>query len=674
VSDGASALHIAWAKLFLRAAWHAGVREVVLSPGSRSTPLAIAAHESPELRTEIVVDERSAAFFALGQARVTGRPTVLACTSGTAAAHYFPAIIEASMSGVPLIALTADRPWELQQTGASQTIDQVKLFGGFVRAFFALGAPEPHEGALRAAARIAAQAVSWSMGPHPGPVHVNVPFRKPLEPHPGAASDAWRPLFDVLMSAGPTRALDARTAVDPAAVAEVARLLIGAPRGLVACGPAPAHGDLAAYRREITAMAAALGFPILAEATSQMRFGAASPARASASAAAREGAPGAARDTAASSGSGRPCAVARAVTPATSLAGEDVSAPPRIATFDALLRSKVFRARHAPDVIVEIGAPLTSAGYAQLLAENSRCRRVVIAPAGWSDPASTATLLVHADVTAFCHALRMHLTTDRESPGREADPAPPPAGSRAPHAGTSMSLYSYSMAFAAADERARGVVDAIVTAGAGALLTEAAVARAVVEGCPAGSVLVLGNSSPVRDVDAYVPPSPRPLRVVHQRGASGIDGLVSVAAGAQHASGSPVTLLLGDLSLLHDIGGLLAARAVAGPLVIVAVNNGGGRIFEQLPIGRALGPGGAFERLFATPRPVDLAAAAAAFGVAFARAAAPDELRAALTAAHHREGATLVEATVPPHDGAARHRRLWTDIDELLSPRKDAVS
>lgn len=634
-SPPAESLHIAWAKLFLRAAWHAGVRDVVLSPGSRSTPIAIAAYESPDLRTEVIVDERSAAFFALGQARVTGRPTVLACTSGTAAAHYFPAIIEASMSGVPLIAVTADRPWELQQTGASQTIDQTRLFGTFVRAYFALGAPEPHEGALRAVARTAAQAVAAALGPEPGPVHVNAPFRKPLEPVPGAAAEPWQPLFEALLRRGPTRLIDARGtppvtprgtsagvsldasaaphgAPDPGAVDEVASLLQRAERGLVVCGPAPAHGDVEGYRREITALAAELGFPVLAEATSQVRFGAASP-----------------------------------------------GGPVLVSAFDALLRSRSFRGRHAPDVIVEIGAPPTSTGYAQLLADAPRCRRVVIAPHGWTDPASSASILVHADVQAFCMHLRMHLAAGAE---------------RSPSSARRSGAGSFSAAFAEADARARSIIDAAVPAGPSAPLTEAAVARAVVAACPPDSVLVLGNSSPVRDVDAYVFPSPKALRVLHQRGASGIDGLVSGAAGAQRASGAHVTLLLGDVSLLHDIGGLVLARPSRGPLVIVAVNNAGGRIFEQLPIGRALGAGEAFERLFATPQTVDLSAAAATFGVAFARAGTPAELHAALVAAHARPGATLLEAVVPPHDGAERHRTLWTHIDEISHPRKDEAS
>ena len=177
-----SNLHLAWARLFLRSAAAAGVTDVVLSPGSRSTPLTIAAATTSELRAHVIVDERGAAFFALGQARVTGRPSLLICTSGTAGAHWLPALIEASQSFVPLIAVTADRPWELQDSAAPQTIDQLKLFGDHVRHYAELGLPDPSPGALRAVPRIAAQAVARALGPVPGPVHINARFRKPLEP------------------------------------------------------------------------------------------------------------------------------------------------------------------------------------------------------------------------------------------------------------------------------------------------------------------------------------------------------------------------------------------------------------------------------------------------------------------------------------------------------------
>ena len=172
-----SDLHTAWSRLFVASLASAGVRDVVLSPGSRSTPLALAASAEPRLRLHILVDERTAAFFALGQARISGRPSVMICTSGTAAAHFLPALIEASQSHIPLIALTADRPWEAYDCASSQTVDQVKLFGDCVRHYADLGLPDSAPSALAAVVRIAAQAVHRSTWPSPGPVHVNARFR-----------------------------------------------------------------------------------------------------------------------------------------------------------------------------------------------------------------------------------------------------------------------------------------------------------------------------------------------------------------------------------------------------------------------------------------------------------------------------------------------------------------
>ncbi|MFO0586262.1 MAG: 2-succinyl-5-enolpyruvyl-6-hydroxy-3-cyclohexene-1-carboxylic-acid synthase [Polyangiaceae bacterium] len=675
----ASNLAYAWAALLLRSLARAGVRDVVVSPGSRSTPLALAAHDAADLTSHFVLDERAAAFFALGQARVTGRPTALVCTSGTAPAHYYPAVIEASMSGVPLIAITADRPWELQQTGASQTIDQTRLFGDFARGFFALGAPEPSEGALRSVARTAAQAALRSTHPLPGPVQINAPFRKPLEPVKNPEREPWTAAWEALLNAGPTRSIAPSLALDPSAFEDCARMVARSERGLLVCGPAPAHGDLDAYRREVLTLARGTGFPIFAEATSQVRFGLA----------------GVAKD----------------------------AAPVIVSSFDALLRSPAFRRRMTPDLIVEIGAPPVSTGYAQLLAEHPRIPRVVVASPGWTDPASTATAILHADLPAFRAALRVHNVEDCVRSAADSaelgSAAPPRTGLRPPSGGRHLAglpegrTAAWCAAIAAEDARARAVIESHVPAssassetpstdvpltetpppfangvsdlgGAGRAqrsehgpgvgnpsdgpgITEAQVARAVVEACPAGSTLMIGNSSPVRDVDVYCPASPKPLRVLHQRGAAGIDGLVAGAAGAASVSSGSVTLLLGDLSLTHDLTSLLLARSVDRPLVIVVVNNDGGRIFEQLPIGRVLGDGPTFERVFATPQGVDLRAAAQAFGVAFERAATETELAVFLSRAHAKGGPALIEAVCPAHDGAARLRAIWADVTAITA-------
>ena len=266
-----AAVQTIWAELVATTLADAGVLSCVISPGSRSTPLVAALAREPRHALTTQIDERTAGFFALGAARATGAPVALVCTSGTAAAHYLPAIIEAGMAGVPLIAVTADRPPELQGCGASQTIDQVKLYGDFVRGAIDLGPPSPGELALRAVRRKIAQAVTLALGPHPGPVHVQMPLRKPLEPAaPG--TDAERALAALAAGlAGPLRIAPPRLAPDPAAVAELAAAIAAAPDGVIVAGAMPV--GFAAARAAVLGLAARTGYPIIAEAGSQLRFG-----------------------------------------------------------------------------------------------------------------------------------------------------------------------------------------------------------------------------------------------------------------------------------------------------------------------------------------------------------------------------------------------------------------
>ena len=173
-----------WARLVIESLVQAGVRDAVISPGSRSTPFVIAALQQTKLRCASALDERSGAHYALGQARSTLRPTLLLCTSGSAPANYFPAVVEASEAGVPLIVLSADRPPELHHCGANQTTDQTQLYGRHVRFFAQLGEPRDDLLSLRSVRRLMARAMAEATGVKPGPVHVNAQARKPLEPGP----------------------------------------------------------------------------------------------------------------------------------------------------------------------------------------------------------------------------------------------------------------------------------------------------------------------------------------------------------------------------------------------------------------------------------------------------------------------------------------------------------
>lgn len=589
---------IAHARLLVDAFAQAGVTDVVLSPGSRSTPLVLALAEHGSLRCIDVLDERSAAFVALGQARVTGRPTLVVCTSGTAPAHWYPAVVESNEARVPIVLLSADRPFELQSCGASQTVDQLKLFGDHVRWFAEVGLPDGTEGMLRAARRIAVQAVARSLGPVPGPVHVNVRARKPLEPRavPTDEDRATAERAELIAAEPPARVFAAQRGPSLDAVRAIADRCAAVDEGVIVAGPAPLASRSA--REAVLELARATGYPLLAEATSQLRF----------------------------------------VAPR---ARHDVVAAD---AFGHILRSSAARALR-PEIAILLGdAPVSSAWNE--LASTGRTRQIVVSPSGWPDPRSSASMIVESDVGDAARAVVGELRA-RRGPRRPTD---------------------WAGAWARADAAAWRAV-ATELEQAGDALGEGAAVRALVRSLPPGSLLAVGNSLPVRHLDAYCEGGGADLGVLSQRGAAGIDGLVSGAAGAALASDVPVALLAGDVSFLHDVGGLFAARAVRQPLIVLVLNNGGGRIFEQLPIASSDAGRAAIDR-FTTPHALDLSHAAALYGLGFARAATVADLRSAIAAALSRSSCTVIEAIVPPHgarDQAARIRgRVEAAVPEVL--------
>ncbi len=580
-----------WARSLVRSLVHAGVRRVVLSPGSRSTPLALALLEreqAGQLALHVVIDERSAAFAALGAARVSGEPVALVCTSGTALTHYLPALVEASLVGLSLVVVSADRPLALQGCGSPQTIDQGHVFGRFVRGYFDVGAPLV--GAEGALARKVAQAVALARGPTPGPVHLNAPFDKPLEPTPDELSV---PLHELDAQAGASLATASSKALPSAeGLRAAAELLRAARRPLVVAGPLPMERG-AQRTHALVALARSLGAPVFAEATSQVRFAHAA----------------------------------------------DTEGLVAISHMDALLRVPRVRDALQPDVVLELGLAPTSAAWASF---RPGARRVVLTPSGVIDPTNDAALVVQGDDVAALEALGAAL-------------GPALGHSLAGEAGFAGWLRALDRVAA---ECARAQAE-------GDRLTEAGAALEAVRAAPQGSLLFVGNSLPARELDAWVTAAPLGLSVAHQRGASGIDGLVAGAVGSAWALGGPVTLVLGDVSLAHDAGSLTLLGDVRTPLVVMVVDNDGGRIFDRLPAASVVEPG-AMRRLFHTPVHVDREALARAHRVAFERPTSRSELARALARAHERAGATLVEVRVEPTDSLARSRRLVASLERAL--------
>ncbi|MDO9073985.1 MAG: 2-succinyl-5-enolpyruvyl-6-hydroxy-3-cyclohexene-1-carboxylic-acid synthase [Rubrivivax sp.] len=580
-------LHSEWAQLFAAALAQCGVAQAVISPGSRSTPLALALAD--HLPTTLLHDERVAAFFALGQVRASGRPSVVLATSGSAPGHWLPAAMEAHEAGLPLLLLSADRPWEAQQAQSSQTVDQARLFGQHARACFELGLPDPHPAALRALQRIAAQAVLATCYPLAGAVQVNAHFRKPLEPQAASGNEPWRARVQALARAGAPRLVAPLAQPHPDAVALLVERVRAAPRGLVVAGPM-SSGQGGALRKALARFIAASGYVLLAEATSQLRFGLAAP------------------------GAGAAC----------------------IGAFDALLREPTLRRQLQPDLALEIGAPAVSSQWLAWLEGEQAPPRWVLPGERPADPAGGAQGMLLGPVAALLDAA----ATALQAQSRDADDRAAAAAYAADWQRTEAAAWS---------ARRLGVESADQT-----LLHEHDIAPALRAALPRDAWLAVGNSSPVRDLDHDLPPDALPLHVLHQRGVAGIDGGVAGAAGARSAGAAPLALLLGDTALLHDAGGLAAAAGVDGPLVIVVVHNDGGRIFERLPLARNPAMAAARERLFVAPHGRSFDGLAATWGIHHVSVATRAELQQALARGLSAPRPLLIEARVAAGGSAMR--------------------
>jgi 2-succinyl-5-enolpyruvyl-6-hydroxy-3-cyclohexene-1-carboxylate synthase len=568
-----------------------GVQHASLSPGSRSTPLALALAREPRIEVHVQLDERAGGFFALGAAKATGRPAIVACTSGTAAAELLPAVVEASQARVPLVVLTADRPSRLRGTGANQTIVQPGLYGEYVHASFDLPVPSTagQEAWWHQAAREALEAMATDPT---GPVHLNCPFEEPLTPSADVPVTA---AVEEPFSWPPRPPAE----LDPDEADRLAELVSGA-RGAVVFGGWPEH-----LSGEGRFWAEVLGWPVIAEPTSGVRQ--------------------------------REWSLA---------AGQAVIAG---AWADA----------HRADVVIQFGAYPTSRATQRFVAS---AEHLVVADR-WHldpDPDRRASWRLAVDPEALPDALARHpviqgdgivaLTGRRSKEEIEElwrgriHPAP----------------LDWTAEWRAADERARGVLDELMDGWDEPF--EPRIARDVASWVPGAGRLFVGNSTPIRDLDFAMRPRAG-LTVMANRGASGIDGLLSTALGVSVARRGPVVALVGDLSFLHDAGAILWNAARYVDLIVVVVNNGGGHVFSLLPQ-RALPE---HRELFVTPHAVDIGALCGAAGAGHERVErAPDLLPALDRAAGAGRGIRVVEVAVDAELGSRRRDELQAAVDATI--------
>ena len=557
-----------------------GVDTFFIAPGSRSTPLTVAAVRHPVARTVLHIDERGTAFAALGYGRATRRPAGWITTSGTAVANGLPAVVEAHTDGVPLLLLTADRPPELRDTGANQTIDQVKIFDPYVR--WQADVPAPSATVDPAYVLTTAdRAVHHAARPPQGPVHLNLMFRKPLEP---VEAGTTAPIPDAVrawaLSDAPFSTVSAPVPTVSAPTMDgLASEVEGVERGLLVVG------RLDAPSTAVRQLADHLQWPVLPGVTSQHRL-------------------------------------------------DPESGASRIAHHDALLASDSFADAHPPDAVLHVGGRHVSKRLRLFLRDAAPRVRAVIRPdARRLDPDHRVTHHVESTVDAAAAALCERCAPRTESDWREA--------------------------WRAADRRAETAIHEAMDAMQS--LTEPYVSHVLSHLCPPDHALVLASSMPVRDVHRFGRPSTDPIQIYANRGASGIDGTVATAAGVAHGHEQPVTLLIGDLALGHDVNSLALLQEV--PVVVVCLNNDGGGIFHFLPIREDE----TFDPYFTAPQGRTFEAAAALYDVAYAQPTTVDGFADAYRSACASGTSALIEVRTDRTDNRALHDALDERVRSALA-------
>ena len=553
-----------------------GVALAAIAPGSRSSPLALALLGEDRIASHVRLDERSAAFFALGSALASGRPAVLVTTSGTAATEVHAAVVEADLARVPLIVVTADRPPELHGVGAPQTVEQHGLFGRAVRYFVEPGVPDengrPYWRSL--GARLVAEARSSPLGP--GPVHANLAFREPLAGEPGELPPGrarGAPWHDVLRPA----------AAGPLAAAEFLDA-IGRPRGVfIAGGGAIGRGAESA----LLELAGRIGWPVLADARGARR----------------------------------------------------VSDRSLVAHSDGVLRSATALRRLRPEVVVHLGSPHASRVLASWCADlaDSGIPAVLVDPFGsFEDPERRVSTVLGADPGELVRLALEHAGIEQPLLARRDE--------------------AWLTAWRSADDAAAAAIDAVLRRAAGP--TEPGVARAVFEALPAGGSLVASSSMPIRDLDWFAAPRPDAPEVLSNRGANGIDGVVSTVLGVAASASGPVVGLLGDLALLHDLSGLVwGVREAVPRATLVVIDNAGGGIFSFLSYPDLIADE-LFERGFGTPQRAGIVALTTALGWEASALDDLDEIRRAVADAGRRDGISVIVVSTERRANVAVHTEL----------------
>ncbi|MEP6519653.1 2-succinyl-5-enolpyruvyl-6-hydroxy-3-cyclohexene-1-carboxylic-acid synthase [Microcoleus vaginatus] len=577
-----------WASVLAETLQRLGLTTAVICPGSRSAPLTIAFAQNKKIETIPILDERSGSFFALGIAKKSYLPTALICTSGTAAANFYPAIIEARESRIPLLILTADRPPELRDCHAGQAIDQVKIYGNYPNWQAELAIPSASRGMLDYLRQTIVYAWERSQFPTPGPVHLNIPFRDPLVPVPDIAVEALETEFnpeDFFAGLEPIFAGESSTPPSPPLLRggeeSTMQQWQKCSKGIIIAGVAqPQFAEK--YCSAIAQISKSLNWPVLAEGLSPVRNYA-------------------------------------------------QLNPYLISTYDLILRNRELADKLTPEIAIQIGDLPTSKELRNWL-DKTQLKRYIIDPSHHNfDPLHGKTIHLRTSPENIATNLATILTLvpplikgglggDRTPATTNISHQIPPltngestlvpplikgglGGDRSPATNEYLQLWRNT------EIQVRQTIDQKLSTINN--IIEPKVSWLLSQILPPGTPIFIANSMPVRDVEFFWKPNNLEIKTFVNRGANGIDGTLSTALGVAHRNQSSI-MLTGDLTLLHDTNGFLIKNKFVGHLTIILINNNGGGIFEMLPVAKFDPP---FEEFFATPQHINFAQLCATYGV-----------------------------------------------------------
>lgn len=588
----------AFAGAFVDELARCGLRHVCICPGSRSTPLAVSFARQTRIKKWVHLDERSAAFFALGIARQLNEPVALVCSSGTAISNFLPALVEARYSSVPLVVLTADRPPELVDWGALQTIEQTGLYGSYVKWSVTMPPPEVTTALMAFVRSAASRAFATANDAPKGAVHLNFPFREPLEPLavPSDLPESTAARQNEAYTGRPDglpflRDISATKALSAIEISHLASELSSVKRGLIICGPDTDTG----LAVNVTALANRMGYPVLADCLSQVRCGT------------------------------HNCDII-------------------IDCYDAFIGDKKIAGTLAPEVVIRFGALPVSKPLTGYLEQHRSARQILVDNEGWRDPFHLTSEIWHIDAASFCADLLACLSAKQN------------AG-------------EWNKKWRGIARTASSVIKKQLAEMPemfeGRIFTE--LSRLL----PENSLLFAGNSMPVRDMDTFFPSANTTIRFLSNRGASGIDGVVSTALGVSAVARNRLALVIGDISFYHDMNGLLAAKKFGLNATIIVINNDGGGIFSFLP---QADYANVFEPYFGTPHGLTFKAAAEMYGLHYHLADNWKLFTRAVKKSLSGAGTTLIEVPGNRQSNAALHKRIRDAVIQQIHQTEAAKS